>query len=121
MGDVSVVEIWIEAEEIEERRDGYDDNSDVIITLDDGSRWGATFHSYQNIQTLIDKNRATGECLSGSYLWSVHMILVDRIARDRIEAVITDLITDGTFKTAFEQLDHPDATEPAALATRSKR
>ena len=120
MDEASVVEIWIEAEErCEHRDDSYDDNSDVVVGLDDGSRWAATLHSYQNVKTLIDKNRVTGECLSGSYLWSRHMILVERITRDCIEGVIGDLITSGEFATAFERLSRADAAEPAALATRS--
>lgn len=40
-----------------------DDNSDVIVTFENGTRWYATFFTYQNILSLRDKNRETGECL----------------------------------------------------------
>jgi hypothetical protein len=80
--------VWIEAEDwAPESWDRRDANTDVIVSREDGRRWGATFVSYQNVKTLQEKNQRTGESLSGAYLWTRFMILVDEISRQRIEAV----------------------------------
>jgi hypothetical protein len=61
--------IWIEAEVwAPDQWTPADDNSDVIVTFENGERWAATFFSYQNILSLAEKNRLTGECLNGKYL-----------------------------------------------------
>ena len=36
-----------------------DDSSDVVVTWEDGSRWGAAFISYQHVKTLTEKNTPT--------------------------------------------------------------
>ncbi len=80
-----------------------DDTTDVIVTWEDGSRWGATFISYQHIHTLTEKNKSTGENLSGAYFWARDMILVDEVSRQRIEEVVHDLINEGDFELVFRQ------------------
>jgi hypothetical protein len=70
--------IWIEAEEWSPGEWApADDNSDVIVTLQNGQRWAATFFSYENIRSLVEKHRSTGECLGGKYFAATDMILVD--------------------------------------------
>lgn len=99
---MKISDIWIEAEQwAEGELSPSDDNSDVIVTFDDGSRWVASLFTYKNITTLAAMNRATGECLGGSYLWASDMILIDEISRDKIEQVINDLISRGEFESAF--------------------
>ena len=89
---MKISDVWIEAEQwAEGELDPFDDNSDVI----------ATFYTYKNITTLTEKNRKTGECLNGSYLWASDMILIDEIRREKIEKVIDDLIISGDFENAF--------------------
>ncbi len=104
--------VWIEAENWapgEWKPD--DDNTDVIVTWDDGSRWLASFISYQNVQTLTEKNKKTGECLSGAYFWMSDMILIDEVSRHRIEDIIHDLIRVGYFESAFTQLPNQEDGE----------
>ncbi|GFN33979.1 hypothetical protein [Paenibacillus xylaniclasticus] len=97
--------IWIEAEQWEGGWNPYDDNTDVIVTFEDGSRWVASFFTYKNVQSLVEKNRHTGECLHGKYLWSSDMILVDECSRERIEEVIGHLLLRGNFKVIFCKYD----------------
>src|SRR5882672_2730199 len=78
-----------------------DDNTDVWVQFNDGAKWFATFFTYQNILTLRDKNRQTGECLSGTYFRASDMILVDEVSRERIEQVVADLIRSGSSKRRF--------------------
>ena len=94
--------IWIEAEawaagEWTPR----DDNTDVIVTFEDGARWVASFFAYQYILSLAEKNRQTGECLGGKYFVATDIILVDEVTRQRIEEVVADLIRCGDFDKHF--------------------
>nr|WP_315022148.1 hypothetical protein [uncultured Aminipila sp.] len=55
-------EIWIEVEHLaEDERNIYDDNTDVIVTFNDNKKWIASFFTYRNIGTLMQKNKQTGE------------------------------------------------------------
>jgi hypothetical protein len=93
--------VWIEAEQWSNGLDALEANSDVVVELEDGSRWVATFFTFKNIDSLVKKNRSTGECLHGKYFWASDMILVDEISRNRIIEVIDDLIQDGSFSRVF--------------------
>jgi hypothetical protein len=58
--------IWIGAEQWDGNKIYYEDeNTDVIVKLENGTEWSATFFTYQNIISLSKKNEATGECLNG--------------------------------------------------------
>jgi hypothetical protein len=93
--------VWIEAEEWGDPWDPRDEASDVVVTLPDESRWIATFVAYGHVPTLVQRNRESGECLSGTYLWATDLVLVEEIARPTIEAVVADLLRDGGFESAF--------------------
>ncbi len=100
--------IWIEAEQW--MPGGWtpaDDNSDVIVTFDDGESWVATFFSYQNVYSLAARNRQNGESLGGTYLASSDMILVDEVTRARIEEVVADLIAREEFCASFRRSGRP--------------
>jgi len=47
--------------------DPTDDNVDVLVFTEDGSRYSATFFTLKNIETLMNKWRKSGECGNGSY------------------------------------------------------
>ncbi len=104
--------IWIEAEECAEGEwTPADSNSDVIVTLGNGERWVATFFSYQNILSLREKNRFTGECLGGRYFCATDMILVDEVSRERIEEVVAEMLAQKEFNTYFTRCEG-DADDP---------
>jgi hypothetical protein len=103
--------IWIEAESWAPGEwTPEDDNTDVIVRCVDGSRWIATFVSYQNVRTLAAKNRRSGENLSGAYLWIRDMILIDEVSRRCIEEVVNDLISTGSFETVFRSCADEEET-----------
>ncbi len=98
--------LWIEAEAWAVGRwDPRDTNADVIVTLADGSRWGASFVSYANVATLVTQWKRTGECLHGTYVWARDMILIDTVSRPQIEKVVAHLLETGDFKAVFSQLE----------------
>jgi hypothetical protein len=103
-----ITEIWIESKHTEGPiiggKEFTDDNVDVIVTFSDGKRFVGSLFTYDNIKTLTEKNRRTGELLSGKYFWASDLILIDRVDRKSIEAVIEDLIKEGYFHTAFREV-----------------
>jgi len=94
--------IWIEAEEWAPGQwDPEDCNSDVLVMFHNGSAWVATFFTYQNISSLSEKNRRSGECLQGGYFWASAMILVDQLTRGRVEEVVSELLANHEFDQVF--------------------
>ena len=104
--------IWIEAEEW---ADGEwtpaDGNTDVIVKVENGKSWVATFFSYQNVLSLAEKNRKSGECLNGKYFVATDMVLVDVVSRERIEEVVAEMRRLNEFEMYFAVCD--DASDVA--------
>ena len=98
--------VWIEAEQWASGEwNPTDGNSAVMVSFEKGAEWVATFFSYRNISTLVEKNRSSGECLHGKYFWASEMILVDEVSRERIEEVVRHLIEVGEFESVFRVSD----------------
>jgi hypothetical protein len=76
-----------------------------MVTFENGERWVATFFSYQNILSLREKNRETGECLGGKYFCATDMILVDEVSRKRIEEVVSEMLGLKEFATYFARCE----------------
>ena len=94
--------IWIEAEHWAPGEwNSVDCNSDVMVSFREGAEWTATFFTYNNIKTLAEKNKRTGECLQGTYFWATDMILVDELSRERIEELVKHFIETGEFESIF--------------------
>lgn len=89
------------------------DNVDVEVRFADGRSYGATFFTLANLESLFEKNRKTGECASGLYLWAINMILVRELSMENIERTIEDLIANEEFESAFAFLgvkERPSST-----------
>jgi len=96
--------VWIEAEHWVANTWFPDNtNTDVMVSWETGERWIASFITYKQVQTLTDKNRKTGENLSGAYFWTSDMILVDEASRHRIEEIIRDLVETDYFESVFKR------------------
>lgn len=84
--------------------DPRDDNVDVVVTLLDGRRFGATFFTLQNIKTLMERHSRTGENAGGTYFWASDMILVEELSEPIIRATIEELLSDDALEAAFSLL-----------------
>lgn len=82
-------------------RDVANDNVDVEVQLHDGRRFVATFFTLRNLESLFEKNKRSGECRSGTYLWASDMILVEELSKEAIERTVEGLLEDGEFEAAF--------------------
>ena len=96
--------IWIEISDTQGPIDRFDCNSDVVFELSDGSKWAATFFTYQNIDTLRKKNQATGECLSGAYFCATVMILIAEMSEEVIKSVLREMLSQGEIETYCRRL-----------------
>lgn len=83
--------------------DKLDDNIDVVVSLADGSRWGATFFTLKNVGTLMEQYKVSGECLWGEYFWARKMILVNELSQEGIERIVAEMIRAGEFDGSFER------------------
>ena len=108
--------IWIEADlwAVEDWTPD-DVNSDVMVTFEDGSRWVATFFTYQNILSLARKNSQTGECLGGKYFAATDMILVDEFSRERVKQVIDDLLEEEEFEKFFDFCEESEDSDDVEI------
>ena len=103
----NIKNIWIGSEENGPIQGGIseiNDNSDVIVTLENGERYVATFFTYQNIEWLKQKNQKTGECLSGKYFYATDLILIDKLNREEVINVVNHLIKENEFLTSFDKI-----------------
>lgn len=85
--------------------DLYDDNIDVEIELNTGETFSATFFTVRNIQSLLNKFKATGECASGTYFWAVDMIITEDLSKETLYRAIEDLVISGDLGSACQGLD----------------
>lgn len=93
---MEIREIWFEFEAWAE---GYDENdaiSDVHFELNDGTKWCATFLTYQALLSLAKKNQATGECLCGRYFYADKPIFISKLNKELIISVLHDIIQTET-------------------------
>ncbi len=106
MSDSSSFQLWIEAEEWAPGEwDPADDVTDAIVTLADGTRWVASFCTFDHIAQLRANCAESGECLGGKYLWASDLILVDDTSRASLEAVVRDLLDADELRSAFSPAD----------------
>ena len=84
--------------------DHHDDNVDVEVVFGDGSRYGATFFTLNNIERIMRTYVKTGECLNGRYFWSTDLIIIRDLSMPDIRETVADLIKNAEFYTAFAKL-----------------
>jgi len=88
-----------------------DDNLDVLIDLDDGRTYAATFFTITSLRVLMQTWRETGECAGGLYVWAADMIVVEAISRDVVETAVADLIAGGELGACCTLVSRGSAAE----------
>ncbi|MDX1671512.1 MAG: hypothetical protein R3211_04170 [Balneolaceae bacterium] len=79
-------------------------NTDIIVSLKNGDKYVASFISYNCLYETIEKNKRTGEFLSGRYYWMKNMVLVQNLYEGNVRQIINHLIADGDFQIIFEKI-----------------
>ena len=70
-------------------------NLDLILTLDDGSRWSATVLTLAEVDAVWKRWETTGECFSGRYFNCPDLLLVREAGISNICAVLEDILATG--------------------------
>ena len=83
----------------------------MSVNLSNGTRWVASFFTYESIRKLTEKNEQTGENLSGKYFWSSDMILVDEVSRERIEELVEHFLVEGDLYSLFDKCQDDEADD----------
>ena len=103
----AIIDVWIGSEVNGSIIGGVlyeNDNTDVIVSFNDNSKYVATFFTYENIESLRRKNQKTGECLNGKYFWASDMIIVEKTDRSTIVETIDNLIENDQFNQIFKEI-----------------
>jgi len=82
-----------------------DDNVDAIVSLPTGEKRTVTFFTVKNLQSIMERHRSTGECLSGKYFWATDMVIVRDLRRVTLDAVVADMIESGELNSASGPVD----------------
>ena len=105
MEKLEIISIWFESDNWANPYDENDSNMDVIFTLSNGTKWVATFFTYQNILSLSQKNKVTGECLNGLYFCVKDMILIDRLNKDNIQRTLDEILNEDNISNYCTQIE----------------
>jgi hypothetical protein len=86
--------------------DSVDDNADIEVELaGDPVRWGATFYTLTNLDSLMRRWGQSGECGGGLYFCADHAVIVRELTPDGVVQVIEALLDAEELASAMEQLD----------------
>lgn len=103
---MEIKNIWYEFETWADGYDEYDENSDVVFELSDGTKWCATFFTYKNLLSISKKNQVTGEFLSGRYFLADKPVFISEMKKDTIISVLNDIIrTEKDLSRVFTRIN----------------
>lgn len=81
------------------------ENVDAEVILGDGSRWSATFLSVAEIDRIMKRWQATGECLGGTYFHCPDLIVISRGGIETMAAALRDVLAAGDPGAALVRVD----------------
>jgi hypothetical protein len=79
-------------------------STDVIVLLNDGHKYTASFFSFAYLEQVCNRNKISGEFLGGKYFWAKNIVLVEECSDDIINPVVADIIEEGEFNEVFRKL-----------------
>ncbi|MBL7255237.1 hypothetical protein [Paractinoplanes lichenicola] len=84
------------------------DDFDVVVTLDDGSRWSATLVTLPAIERTMDRWRGTGECLDGAFFQSQDLVILRHPGVTAATDVLSRLVAAGQIPYTLVRLEDAD-------------
>lgn len=84
--------------------DTQDDNLDIHVKLKNGKKFVATFFTLENISTIMNRHKESGECAFGKYFWASNMIIVESLSYEVISKAVQDLIENDEFEMVFDRV-----------------
>jgi uncharacterized protein YerC len=110
INDIKKIDVTIELNLNQYDNKVYDNNIDVIATINDERRFSAQIFTIANIIKLMNKYRVTGEH-NPDYFWIRNMIIVSYLTRKVVTNTIHDLIKKKCFEEAFRFIGDGSAIE----------
>ncbi len=102
----SIRKILLSSEtELQKKVDVQDAHTDVIVEMNDGEKYVASFFTYKNMKTLQLLHREENDFLGGKYFWVKGMLMVESCTRQTIEKVVLDLMEEGDFERVFRKIN----------------
>ena len=103
--ELKVKRIHLTADSSIDPANGFDKGiTDVIVYLENGKKFIASFFTYSNILDMQIRRQMDGTFMHGSYFWERNMVLVENCTLPIIEPVVKDMIDEGNFQYAFREL-----------------
>ena len=90
-------ELWLEFETWQDQFDRDDEFCNLQVTISDGSRYALNVWTYKFLSKAITDCKENGEGLGGKYLFPPDLF-VERLDRELLEEVVSDLIACGQMK-----------------------
>jgi hypothetical protein len=81
------------------------ENVDVEVTLSDGSRWAATLLTLNEIRRLMERWKATGESLGGSYFHCADMVIIEQGGVAAAAEILSRLVETEQIRDVFVRVD----------------
>ncbi|MGW7079885.1 hypothetical protein [Streptomyces sp. NPDC054866] len=81
-------------------------NVDVVVALEDGSRWTATVFTVAEVERLMKLWAGTDEAFGGRYFWVSDSLIVRDPGIDNMAEVIAGLIETGEFSEIFQRVSN---------------
>jgi hypothetical protein len=81
------------------------ETADAWVTLADGTRWTATFFTHAEVGRVMERWRASGECLGGRYFACRPDLVITREPGVReMLAVVRDLVATGQHESMLHRV-----------------
>jgi hypothetical protein len=103
--DSGIKNICLTAERLGNALDFEDLNTDVIVSLDNGDEYIATFFSFKNLQGMIEEHRHSKEFLTRRCYKTLNAVLVNDFKYENLRPVIERMIVEGDFQVMFKKLE----------------
>lgn len=82
-----------------------DDNTDVVVSLENGNLFLASFYSYSSIEKYRKDHMQNQHFLKGKYFWAKGMLLIDDCSKENIQLVVNDIFDQGNFFEIFTRIN----------------
>ena len=63
-------------------------NTDVIVQINSGEKFIASFLSYTNVERMRNENFNSGVFLNGKYFWTKNILIIDNCEKNNVRTVI---------------------------------
>lgn len=85
-------------------RDALNGNVDFEVVVEsDGSRWGGTMFTLDNVAMLLERKDEPGD--DARYLWADGMVVVPSLTPSVLVAVVEHLVRSGDYRSALTLLE----------------